>query len=302
MGVSTIGSDIDCLCVTPRFVGREDFFTGLLKRLEDDPDVTELLPVKDTRVPIIKFYFCGVQIDLLFASLAIAKLPEHLDLTLDEYLRSLDDESIFSVNGCRVADQTLKLIPNVPNFRICLRAIKVWAKKRGVYNNSMGYLGGVHLALLVARVCQLYPNAAPSRLLSRFFTFYHMWKWPNPIVLRTVEYGGALGSLVWNPQVNNGDKTHLMPILTPSYPCTNATHNVSKSTLFLMKNEFERGNTIFTEIGSQVRRDEDSIRQGIFTAVQQALVSHSLIAIITKSDLVRFSDFFDCFSFHFSFR
>jgi hypothetical protein len=166
------------------------------------------------------------------------------------------------VNGCRVADQTLKLVPNVESFRVCLRAVKIWAKHRGAYNNRMGYLGGVHLSILVARICQLYPNAAPSRLFIKFFKLYYQWSWPNPIVLRHVDYSGSLAKEVWNPHANPQDRSHLMPILTPAYPCNNATHTVSKSTLHLMKEEFTRGHDILSEYENNVRPIPEDLRAG----------------------------------------
>lgn len=253
LGVSTIGSDIDCLCIAPSFVERDEFFDTLLDRLKGETDITDILCVKATRVPIIKFTFCGVQIDLLFSRLAYPKLPKNIDLTADDILRNLDNESVLSINGCRVADQTLKLVSNLDTFRICLRAIKVWGKNRGLYNNMMGYLGGVHLSLLVARVCQLYPHAPPCRLLSRFFLFYDMWQWKNPIVLRQVRYGGQLGSNVWNPHKN----VYVMAILTPAYPSNNASHNVSKSTLHLMKEEFHRGRQLLVTEKNQELSDAE---------------------------------------------
>ena len=241
LGVSTIGSDIDCLCIAASSVEREEFFTGLVERLIQEPHITDVLCVKATRVPLIKFYFSGVQIDLLFSRLAYPKLPKKMDFTADDILQNLDSESMLSLNGCRVADQTLKLVANLESFRICLRAVKIWGKQRGIYNNMMGYLGGVHLSILVARICQLYPNAAPSHLISRFFMLYSMWQWPKPILLRQIKYGGPLVANVWNPQKDGTAASSLMPILTPAYPSNNTTHNVSKSTLRLMSEEFQRG-------------------------------------------------------------
>ena len=38
-----------------------------------------------------------------------------------------------------------------------------------------GFFGGVAWAIVVARVCQLYPNAVAGAIVSRFFVIMHRW-------------------------------------------------------------------------------------------------------------------------------
>uniref|UniRef100_A0A6B2KX97 polynucleotide adenylyltransferase n=1 Tax=Arcella intermedia TaxID=1963864 RepID=A0A6B2KX97_9EUKA len=257
LGVNPPGSDIDTLCVFPRHVERKDFFETLYTIFKNHADVANLTAVPDAYVPVMKLYFENVQIDLLCSRLSLSIIPEDFDLLDPNNLRNIDDQSIRSLNGCRVADQIMRLVPSIPNFRTTLICIKKWAQARGVYSNVMGFLGGIAWALLTARICQLYPNSVPSTLVSRFFRIYTQWKWPSPILLTAIEEGGPLSQKVWNPRINHKDKAHLMPIITPAYPSMNSTHNVSESTKKILLKEFQRGCDITFAIENQQKSWED---------------------------------------------
>ncbi|KAB0403348.1 hypothetical protein E2I00_015865, partial [Balaenoptera physalus] len=182
LGVHTKGADIDALCVAPRHVDRSDFFTSFYDKLKLQEEVKDLRAVEEAFVPVIKLCFDGIEIDILFARLALQTIPEDLDLRDDSLLKNLDIRCIRSLNG------------------------------HNIYSNILGFLGGVSWAMLVARTCQLYPNAIASTL------------------------------------VNPSDRYHLMPIITPAYPQQNSTYNVSVSTRMVMVEEFKQGLAITDEI------------------------------------------------------
>ncbi|XP_042052464.1 nuclear poly(A) polymerase 4-like isoform X2 [Salvia splendens] len=248
LGVHGPGADIDTLCIGPSYVNREeDFFFVLHNILAETEEVSELQPVPDAHVPVMKFKLDGISIDLLYASISLLVVPDDLDISNISVLHDIDEPTVRSLNGCRVADQILRVVPNVENFRITLRCLKFWAKRRGVYSNVMGFLGGVNWAILVARLCQFYPKANPSMLVSRFFRVYTMWRWPNPVMLCEIE-DNELGYSVWDPRKNPWDRTHLMPIITPSYPCMNSSYNVSSSTRRVMAEQFQFAKKICEDI------------------------------------------------------
>jgi len=247
LGVHNKGADIDTLCVAPRHILREDYFSTFVEMLRVQDEVTDLRPVPDAFVPVIKLCFDGIDIDLVFARLALKEVDDQQDLSDPMLLKNLDPKCVRSLNGCRVTDEILKQVPNVEHFRLTLRCIKLWAKKHGIYSNVMGFLGGVSWAMLVARVCQLYPNAAPSTLLQKFFLVFLKWQWPQPVLLKKPEDFG-LGFPVWDPRYNVADRFHVMPIITPAYPQQNSTFNVSNSTLKVMQAEFQSSLAICEEI------------------------------------------------------
>lgn len=90
-----------------------------------------------------------------------------------------------------MTDDILRLVPNVAVFRDSLRCIKLWAQRedfylflvprltfctgRAIYSNVNGFLGGVAWAMLVARICQLYPNLNAAAIVHRFFIIMLQW-------------------------------------------------------------------------------------------------------------------------------
>jgi len=247
LGVHGPGSDIDTLCVVPKHVSREEFFEVFEQMLRETEGVTEASSVPDAYVPIIKTKISGIPIDLLMARLALSSIPDDLSLQDDNLLRNLDERCVRSLNGSRVTDEILRLVPNVDVFRDSLRCIKLWAQRRAIYSNVNGFLGGVAWAMLVARVCQLYPNANAGAIVSRFFIIMYQWTWPQPVLLKQIEEG-PLPVRVWNPKLYPADRAHRMPIITPAYPSMCATHNVTASTQMIMTEEFKKGSDIVDNV------------------------------------------------------
>ena len=235
--------------VAPRQVKREDFFElfpTILKRIIAAKDIGNMTAVPDSFVPIIKMELRGIDIDLIFARIpTLNSVPLNLDLRDTKLLEGMDQAEIKSVNGTRVTDEILGLVPQPKTFRTALRAIKLWAQRRAIYANILGFPGGVAWAMLVARVCQLYPTATGSTILQKFFFIIGQWSWPSPIMLKAIETGKEK---TWNPQIYAGDKRNLMPVITPAYPSMCATFNISRSGKTVILKELKRGEQIVKNI------------------------------------------------------
>lgn len=118
--------------MAPKFVTRDDFFTyfpDLLEKMSPDGAIEESTPVQDAYVPIVKMVYQGISIDLIYVHLASTSVLPTVDLTDNSLLRGLDDTDLRSINGVRVTDEILQLVPNTKAFRHALRAVKLWANR-----------------------------------------------------------------------------------------------------------------------------------------------------------------------------
>ncbi|CAA90398.2 Poly(A) polymerase [Caenorhabditis elegans] len=296
LGVHSSGADIDTLVLAPRHATRADFFSSFKQMLAKDPEVTNLCAVENAFVPIMTMKYSGIEIDFLFARLALKEVPEDLDILDDALLKNLDQESVRSLNGCRVAENLLKLVPNQENFCITLRAIKLWAKNHGIYSNSMGFFGGITWAILVARACQLYPNASPSKLIQKVFFIFSTWKWPAPVLLDFISSDrmdlAQLNQLVWDPRRNQSDRYHLMPIVTPAFPQQNSTHNVSRSSMKVIQEEMKDALITCDNIQNGSCNWMDLLEEINFFSRYKHFISLSMTAETEKDELA-FGGFFE---------
>ncbi|KAE8998128.1 hypothetical protein PR003_g20505 [Phytophthora rubi] len=239
LGLDDPNSDIDAVCVVPWHVTHDDFFSSFCHLLEQTPGVSHLAPVPNAYVPLISLSFLGVRMDLLFARLPVSSVEPNQNIDSDHMLVGVHDTSMKALNAPRVSSMLLCLVPRRREYRIVLRAVRAWARRRGIYSAKLGYLGGISWAILVAFVCQLYPNAEPAKIFVRFFQVLSEWQWPQPVKLNMI-YDAGLGFDMWDPRQSVFDRSHIMPIITPAYPHMNSSVQVSQPTFSVIYEELWR--------------------------------------------------------------
>jgi len=269
LGVHEPGADIDTIVVAPRMCSREDFFgrsnlnidqdrdpDSLAERTRKHPAVTNFTSVEGATVPILKFEWEGVDIDLLFARINTVSVPPNFDIDDDGVLDGVDSATEKSLNGPRVTNLIAALVggndTRYQSFLSVVRCIRKWAKARGIYSNKLGYWGGVNINIAVALVVQLYPNACPASLLRKFFLLYKSWRWPNPVML-TKPHDAHLGLPIWSAY-SALTLRQVAPIITPAYPSMNSSLSISRQTLQILHEEICRAHDIIALIWKRVKQ------------------------------------------------
>lgn len=67
------------------------------------------------------------------------------------------------------------------------RFLRLWAKERGIYASRFGYLGGIHITLMLSRICKLLLHNAgavtAADIISTFFRHYANFDWNTQMVV-----------------------------------------------------------------------------------------------------------------------
>ena len=298
LGVVTNESDLDAVLLLPSSFTRERFFAefpGALRESSMDLVIESIMAVPDAHVPVLKLVANGLPVDILpcrvpvkaLQSLSTVESGRDLDFSQLPF-KELDQPSLLALNGVRVGRTLVdsiragRLLPEdervnggedrLAKFRMCLRAVKLWAKQRGIYSNVCGFFGGVTWAILLARTClsQRTDGAvcidacSCEHILAKFFRSLSEQNWgaANPVSLRPLPAAlsqfiasirplsnppsslpspsGEDSDSMWDPSVSDIDRKSLMPILTPIPPFMNSTFNVFPTTQKVLLDEFRR--------------------------------------------------------------
>lgn len=140
----------------------------------------------------------------------------------------------------------MKQVSKIKHFRNTLRLIKLWAMRRGIYSHQFGYLGGFSYAIMVAKICQDYPQLEVSDLLYKFFEVYSDWKWLDSVNIKIQKKKDKLN--MNSLQVLNAFSYDPMIILTPLNNPKNTAYRVTQFTFETIIKEIKRARDIIKNL------------------------------------------------------
>jgi poly(A) polymerase len=292
LDIRDVEADVDACCVVPKFCSKDAYFGSFADSIANSPGCTTLTKLPDVNTPNITFVYKGIEFDLLlvmYSENIVPTKPE--DYLNDDILLGLDSKSVRSLNAPRVTNQIDMMLRTrdrqyaahksrcISNFKICVRFIRRWAKRRAIYSNKMGYFGGVNLNILVAYICLLYPNQPPFYIIQAFFFLWHqdgaMVGTESPVKLNKIEVKFKDRLLDYNKHhhivldqreddaitpwsqeqlrakvdayLMYGDlsgqleiRQNYISIITPSFPAKNSMNAATFDTRAIIREEFKR--------------------------------------------------------------
>ncbi|EGR30046.1 poly polymerase, putative [Ichthyophthirius multifiliis] len=227
LGVSFKEGDIDMVCASPQFIKRETHFhEDLYKIFKANKNIKELKNIIEANIPIISFIYNDQDIDISFAQFKLNILPENIEGEIpEELLEDMTEKDVDSLNGRRCNQSIINSVKDQEKFKNTLKFIKLWAKSKGVYNNMLGFLGGISWAILVAKICQMFPNYEVNQLINEFFYYYTHWDF-SQIPIKIKEYYENTKHKHYN--IKKRKESIFMNVMTSCFPEYNSTAHLSE--------------------------------------------------------------------------
>ncbi|KAG7119440.1 hypothetical protein HYQ45_015071 [Verticillium longisporum] len=129
----------------------------------------------------------GVRVDLQYSQAPhIAEAwPEIIRRQPTDPAFALKFEALLKLKPARDLFYLLYSIPDLVQFRMAYQLIKEWAKIRGIYGARFGYLGGIHISVLLVRICKMLShsgnNMTATSVITTFFDHYATFNWQTQV-------------------------------------------------------------------------------------------------------------------------
>ena len=246
LGVWTPSSDIDCLCIGP--VSPRVFFALATQRLRNASarGVKILRRVRAHSGTMIELEVLGIKMDLQYcpATFIAETWPYAMSLPPTDPAFTLSVQTLAKLKPVRDLYYLRRTVPDFVAFKLAHQAIKFWAKQRGIYAAKFGYLGGIHISILLSRVSKLisYDGKTVSvpTVLTTFFDHYANFDWKN--------------HMAFDPFFHKRPRyvrTAREPMVILGYhaPALNTAIAASPPSVRTMSDEFKRANALLSRDG-----------------------------------------------------
>jgi poly(A) polymerase Pap1 len=185
-------SDVDVLIIGS--LAPTAFFNIATARLKTIGECFQGLHYINSLVPVIEVELLGIKFDVQYCQAPQLTSPKAVEArSIEEFvfdkdlIAELPPPALRPLNTYRDAAYLLRSIPCLEAFRTAHRFLSLYLRRRGLYSAKFGYLGGVHLSLMLNHVIKhldssisIEMNAAS--LVRTFATYYAQFSWESEVV------------------------------------------------------------------------------------------------------------------------
>lgn len=251
LGVWTSASDMDILCIGP--FSSTTFFALATQRLRKahSQDIRILRRVKANTGLMLELQVHSIKMDLQYcpAGAVAQNFPQVLTLPASDPIWSLSPQTLSKLKALRDVDYLRRSISDLGSFRTAHRFIKTWAKSRGIYTARFGFLGSIHISILLTRVHKLLAlnstagsSVSVPDLLTAFFGHYATFNWEKDLVFDPFFHKQRLGYT----------RSPREPLAILGYfpPSLNTAHAASVPSVRAIAAEFKRAGDLLSSSSS----------------------------------------------------
>jgi poly(A) polymerase len=236
LGLAEAGGDVDAIAVGPDSVSRETFFEAAREWLVAAGGEASI--AGDAVAPVLRGAIAGVAVDLGYAALPAdlqARAPETMSPADLARLDPASRGSILAVRDAVAARAAVAARGAAGSLQLSLRALKRWARARGLYSNAFGFLSGFGWTLLAAWGVTRDGDPTAAAALARVFEVLGAGD-PSRAVALTDD------AAAYRPRSHE-----ILVLPSPSAPSRNVARNVTRATAAVLRTEAARASRIVAE-------------------------------------------------------